>query len=689
MLMKTNLLKMATVLAMGIAVAVSCKEDKPLDPVVTPNFPEKVVKTLAQGESCDVAITPNMDWEVTISGDTDFFELRFNDEAVPVANGKAGEFTLSVVAKDVEDFEQRQAVLTMSMDKEEKVIAEINRNGKEAIFSVFPAKVENGEFVYGDDGYEFEDAEGTEFSLSYINGIFQTYIKVNANFDWRLKDVPEWVEVNVVAGTYVDASKANVPGVISLRGNNPKYPLGGAEGKLVFVVDDNSENPEEVDNEITLALPKVEEIFEVTMPASGKFNKEGEFFNEMNGEYGSRPLSGSAVGVDGVYVLAYDSANYFEWAGSSTENKPDEYSNWVNITLTPENEEDVLKSYDIQISVKPNDRGVARQADIFVLPASVVINDPKWDILNDDYDDYKEEYRKYLVTTITQEAENGGEEPGEELIIGDENTLANQGAKLEHLDPNSSDGEWIEYLSSEFGVDMGQFYQLTVKNPQGMYSLSFAFEPWNAVTYRIGDGLEEISEMWFELGWNSVVVDLTLDDAYNDRFVVLQTGDENENMINVAVLKVLLDPEADIVGGGSTNTLKFAYEDYGIVSGCKLRKMTLAEDSENELFLACTEMFWGTEDYPIYELTYGPNRSNAILTSTLAFDSAFMLNDADESWLSVEGDKEMLMIEMFDYDSETGLPTVYKAGAIIFNDNSQGYPMPQFAVVCVFDPNFE
>lgn len=77
-----------------------------------------------------------------------------------------------------------------------------------------------------------------------------------------------------------------------------------------------------------------------------------------------------------------------------------------------------------------------------------------------------------------------------------------------------------------------------------------------------------------------------------------------------------------------------------------------------------------------------------MLTSTLAFDAAFLMNDADASWLSFEGSQEMISINMFDYESETGFPTEYRTGAIMFNDNSQGYPMPQFAVVCVFDPDF-
>ena len=50
---------------------------------------------------------------------------------------------------------------------------------------------------------------------------------------------------------------------------------------------------------------------------------------------------------------------------------------------------------------------------------------------------------------------------------------------------------------------------------------------------------------------------------------------------------------------------------------------------------------------------------------------------------------QRLFIDMFDNDSDEGVPTEFKQGAIIFSDNSAGFPMPQFAIVCVYDPDFE
>lgn len=679
--MKTNLWKMASMLMLGLAMTfVSCEKEKEgpegTDPVEkTPEFPEKVIKTLEDGADFELTVNPNMDWEVALSGDTDWFKLKYNGEPVPSASGKAGEVKFTITSSaDEADFDEHRSSLSMKMGGEEKVIAEFVRNGRERVFSAYPVNIVDGAFEYGDEGYVFSENESTDFAMSYVNSQFQTYIKVVANFGWRLKETPEWAESIEAEGRYVVASEANVPGVICLRGNNPKYPLGGAEGNLVFVVDDVSAEP--VEKEIKLSLPKVEDVFETALQPSARFNKDGEYYIEMTGEYQSRPFTGSVTGVEGVKVYAVDSEKFY-LVGSS--NPKDYIMDWVNISLTDSDEENVLKDYSVSISVNANTTGENRSADIFVIPGTVELSDPESQIMNDDFDGYREEFLQYRYSAISQEGGNGGSVEGG-LITADNDKLAAQGAKLESIDPST---EWIEMTDEVFGVGAENYYQLTVTNPEGYYNIKYEFEFWNAVAYEVGeDGtLVESTRRWCEPSESYLSVSLTEDDAYLMYFLVLQTSKDGENMENVAALMVTYDPEAEI-GGGNGGILSFKYADYGGGRGCNLRKMSEAEDGENEYFWVCAENFYTpTGDYPIYELTYGPSASMPNLASTLAFDNAYCPVEADAEWLSFEGDADDLFINM---SSEE-----YKTGAIIFSDSSAGYPMPQFAIVCVYDPDFE
>ena len=193
--MRTKFWKPASVSALVLAMsAVSCNgpAEDPVD--IAPIFPEQVNETIEPGQSYELTINPNLPWEVAISGDTEYFRLISRGEPLPVVSGQAGEHKLTVEAiVDESDFEQRQCILTMTMGKEEKQIAVINRNGKDRIFSLWPVKITSDGFDYGDDvgGYNYAENESADIDLYFDGNIFQIYMKVEANFDWALKETPE------------------------------------------------------------------------------------------------------------------------------------------------------------------------------------------------------------------------------------------------------------------------------------------------------------------------------------------------------------------------------------------------------------------------------------------------------------------------------------------------------------------
>ncbi len=168
---------------------------------------------------------------------------------------------------------------------------------------------------------------------------------------------------------------------------------------------------------------------------------------------------------------------------------------------------------------------------------------------------------------------------------------------------------------------------------------------------------------------SSFYISLCEEDAYMDKFIVCQTGDDSEELRNFAVIKVLYDPEASI-GGGSA--LAFKYAQWGGGAGCVLRKMSETEDGESEYYWACKEQLWNSDE--IYELTYGQEISMPTLESTIGFDNAFYIVDEDQSWLTFEGSAENLFINM-----ET---TEAKQGALVFTNAG----MPVLAIVCKYNP---
>lgn len=631
--MKTNLFKMASALVLGLAIAVSCNDPvKPDEPQVEPNFPEKQIVTLAQCDTCHVSIAPNMDWEVTISGDTDWFELRFNDEPVPVASGKEGEYILDVVAKEGEDFEQRQAVLTMTMDSKEQVIAEFHRNGEDRIFNVYAVKVEDGEFVYDGDGeYAFEETSTSDLVLTY-SSTFQTYFKVVANFDWRLKDVPEWASVNVLAGYYADASTANVPAIVNLRGVNSKYPLGGAEGKLVFIVDDGSAS--EVESDITLSLPKVEDIFEVSLPSTADYNIYGERFNEMLGDYMNSPLNGYATGVEGIKVYAFSDG---------------EVCDWVKVTLTDEEEENVLKDYNISISVTENDTEAERSADVYVIPGTVKLETPA-DAL---------QYSQYKYTHISQKGpQTGGQDAA---LSADNDKLANAGARFETMDPNDPENSWISVAEEVFGVGTNNYYKLTLTKQKGTYTLSYATEIWNYALYEVGDSIEESKNVWAEFatmdeGAHTVSFSINVDwEAYDMKFLVL----EGENG-KFAVVYVNYDPYQTI-GGGDVITLQDPS------CGAVLSKM----DSSDAAYDYVVSEF-GCET--VYNLTW--NGDITYCNVTIPFGNIMV--DESSDWLNcyMAGEGRIMFM---------GFPEFMSKGFVVLKDENG---LNVLVIVCTVDPNF-
>lgn len=546
--MKTNFWKVASVLLMGLAMSfASCKD--PVEEAI-PVFPEQISQTVEPGEFYTLKITPNLPWEVSISGDTQYFRMLSVGEPLPVVSGQAGDHYLIIeTLVDETDFDQRQCTLTMTMGGQKEVIAVFTRNGRERIFNLYPVAVGDNGFEYDDNGFKFASEPAQDFSLYFDGNIFQTYIKVEANFDWALKDFPEWADAVEFENRYVTSGKANAPAVVCLRGVNEKYPVDGASDKLGFVVNYNPDAAAAVEADITLSIEPVKNIFAVSAPETARFNAAGDYYNSMMGDWQpGMAAKGTAIGVDGVQVFAVEKTayGYYEIVGTSGD-YPSISSGWVNISIEAEDDAEVLKTWDYSITVAEN-TGAARTAEIIVLPGTVTVEDPEYDLFGYGLSVIADKYTEYVYTVLNQDGKGGGNEGG--MVSADAAKLAAAGAKLEKINDLS---EWgMDGVDDIFNVGPDNYYVLTVSKPEGHYELQYAKEIWNVVPYYVNWGAiaEDENPEWItEMDASSFDFSFTEDQEWSMHFLALQTCNANFEMENFAVIMVYYDPEAEIGGG--------------------------------------------------------------------------------------------------------------------------------------------
>lgn len=670
--MKTNFLKSAFAFLMGTALLATSCEDPISQPEVEPAFPESVSKTIAQGESCEIALSANMDWDLVMSGDLRYFTMTYNGEPATTISGKEGEFVVNVKAvKDETDFEQRKVTLTMKMKGAEHVVAEVHRNGSERIFKVYPVKIEDGAFVSGDNGYEFEEETNNNLALIYDGNMLQTFVKVKANFDWALKDVPEWAEINEVEGRYVSAAKANVDGIINLRGLADKYVLDGEEGKLVFVIDDNSENPVAVEQEVVLTQPAVKDIFvaPISLASQIKFNAAGQYYNPMNGEYQERPMTAvSVTGIAGLqaYAVEFNAMGGLTVVGS-TDKKVMPVSEWVHFKLTDETPDDVLKTYDFSITVDANSAAEPRKAGLLLIPGAVAVTGED-DLFNDTSDDINPKYSEYMSWFIEQDGQNGGPELGDGAFFADNDQLANSGAKFERLDSRDEENSWIPTADETFAVGTENYYKLTVTKPKGTYTISYAegYDLWNYLLFEQGtDGeLAASGTTWATMQ--------TMDETNRTVSFSIEIGEkwaaqamkflifEGEKG-RTAAIYVCYDPD-QVIGDGGMITLDNP-------NSGDLNKM--AESAPEYEYLVSE---YGCKE--IYELTW----NGQMINGSVAFNyDSIDVDEYSQEWLSCYPAGEGRIMLM-------GYAETMSKGFVLFKD-ANGVVVA--VLVCTADPNWQ
>lgn len=541
--MKTNLWKIAAALFIGAAASVtSCDpvDEEPQD--VAPIFPELTTVTVETGESYDLTINPNLDWTVKITGHTHCFELISNGEPFTEVKGKAGEqHTLTIKSLDDNTDFGRECKLVMTMAGIEQVIAIYKREGKEEQFQVWTALFGDTGFEDGEDvgGKEYETEPNYDLKLQYDGNVVQTYIKVLANFDWKLISWPEWAEPKEI-GSYVKSGKADEPAAIRIEGVNANFPITDETltADLVFALDDEAATPTLVTIKVTLSLEPVNRIFNVTL-ADGRFNNKGWYYNEMSGGFNQwNRMSGSITGVSGIkYYAVEKQGETYAVIGSAVDEEVAETPGWVKLQVSDDSweETDVLKDWAVMVSVAEYSEEVAREADIIIVPSYFELQNEDM-LFNADKTAISDAVLPFVASHIIQE----GKVIGGNAVTADNEALAEAGATFEKLDPTSSENEWIAAVDRQFEAGEENYYQLVLTNKEGSYGpFTFSDTVMDVSVFEIGEnGGLQYSAMACEFTGDGFVLTFKDEDAYMDRYLVLWT-----EMGALAVIKAVYAPE--------------------------------------------------------------------------------------------------------------------------------------------------
>lgn len=282
--------------------------------------------------------------------------------------------------------------------------------------NVYSAKINEGEFEYGEDGsYAWSDKPAETVNVAWLGADFRMPVMVDSKCSWTVV-LPEWLSAEVPEKT---AGKVS----LTLRGVPSKYPLSDTEGKIVFKRGDKTLK------ELGVFIPGCQDImtFGIDMSLTAlEYNYIGEV-NTSTG-YIAGPATGHLFGVKDVRVFAVETSG-----GKVGVENPDwftmEMSNWNSASGA-----DVLQERTMTFKVTEN-TGDQRSAVMFVLPPGI-----KTDVaglFNADAT-VKDDYASYAVS-VTQASMNYDEylkvhmNPEAEFVYSFERASAEKSAELTTL----------------------------------------------------------------------------------------------------------------------------------------------------------------------------------------------------------------------------------------------------------------
>ncbi len=592
---------LAAALLVGTSfAAASCSDDEPTP--TPPQFPTQLPEqAILPGEVSSFTIKPNMDWKISIPEDALQWFYLLDDKGddkqtkVTTLRGVAAvadqPITIKVGAENIEpfDFAKEPTVeltMTMGNPEETKVIASFKIEQQERELKFYPVVIEEGEYAPNEDEssellYRYDETEGkTEGSVKlekHGGAFYNARLLVESNTSWTLS-VPEWVDVRVngEAATTGTAGKSEV----ELRANDIKMPLeGAADVACQFVAKKSDDSVVEL-AKIAVSLDNLTGVCECDLPAEALFSPRGSY---LPGATLGASLNGSITAPNGAQIIAITQ----DFGGDYQQ------CDWVKPEIDEWSEGEQIQTRNVSITVDPQESrwdAQERQTDIFVLPATLKDKTVD-DLLTDVKDGVREEYQKYRVTTITQEA------PTFLLNAQNSKAMKEQGVKFE-LGTELFDStlrQWNDWMQN----DNALYYKLTYANEYsadgGALDIGSIPDggPKNYTSYKIygynagsvGENLPADNK-WITLqetrnAVTNVVESIKVQMNFNDEYVntygdgtmkyaAIVFYDENDTAI--ATLECAYD-DGTGSGGGSTGAVSFAYPQYAPMDGSTLEQL--------------------------------------------------------------------------------------------------------------------
>ena len=500
-----NILKGAMVAAFVAVTSFSCAPE-PEPEVITPNFPTPIEANVEAGEIFKFTIEPNMDWKLNIPSEQfALFKLILdNGKQDLLQRGKAGKHEISVLVVDQVDFNNSYTCeLSLTMDNQTQVVARLTKGKLQRRAEVYMVKynaeeeafeqTENGDWVY-------EEQPVTNTDMKWSNSQWMQHIKIDANFNWVLMGMPEWMLTNEIT--------AGERGVTELfiRVDSEKWPLNNSTCKLDLCdvsSDTNGNGVVDADdklivNSLTLSLEGCHEVMDWSLAEELKLNSEGLYLQASTYEY-VNTVSGSYVAPYGVVLHKVTWYNDRYWVADGVD-----YSEWLTLTLEDyaegANAEAGVWSRSFSITAQPTPYFTARKCVIFALPADVAAQvSSVTQLIKSDNSDIVEEYAQYVMTTITQAGT--GDEVVKPISVESIDAMRATGGTFEEIssDKYPGGGKWnsipygyqMTYNSNNAGSDLlfgNDFTRYEIYGPQGLYdteSCWIAIEP-SEVTHHDG-----------------------------------------------------------------------------------------------------------------------------------------------------------------------------------------------------------
>lgn len=377
------------IMLLGLSVFSACSED---EDTKKPNFPEKQLVDCSVGE--EKTLTFNAEYAWTLASSKLWCKFKDGKDVVSSLSGGAGQHTITItVTEDIWSFEDAVAELKLGMEGEIQVIAVVNRAAK--LYHI-EAYLQNGE-----DKIPYDETHPVDLLYS---GMY-TDVTIVANFGWKVKNCPEWVEVEE-AKLMGEAGKV-MEWTLKFKSTN-NFPKYDEQKATLEFVDKNGATRLTIPVEYA-GMP--EDEVEFTRPQKDYWNwvfssDASQYWQASIGDVGGgttkfdAPLNFTAMAKDEL-ELVYLKID--QWGYTPVEvSYPGAI--WFKATL--------LEDHKVELRVDPND-GKERQGCLMVVPAKILagLADGIYDLVEMDGSSIKPTFERYIAFEFTQqsaEASNRG-----------------------------------------------------------------------------------------------------------------------------------------------------------------------------------------------------------------------------------------------------------------------------------------